>query len=174
MFMGMCLVPESNELLLVMELMEKGSLHDIIHNPKVYFFLLFSNVYLPFYVSFLNLIHSTHAPTKSAILKLSVIILSFTHNFFLHHFWAAFNNFILKFFHPSLKGIFNCHYLFYFIFKTFYPSCAVFNYLYLFYFIFVDTTNAHAVPQHRIPGSKRNEFPAPIRSSHHSLRLEKS
>eukprot|EP00026_Physarum_polycephalum_P000670 Phypoly_transcript_00671.p1 GENE.Phypoly_transcript_00671~~Phypoly_transcript_00671.p1 ORF type:complete len:807 (+),score=131.97 Phypoly_transcript_00671:1680-4100(+) len=35
LFMGVCLVKENNEMLLVMELMEKGSLHDIIHNPKI-------------------------------------------------------------------------------------------------------------------------------------------
>jgi serine/threonine protein kinase len=35
LFMGNCFVPETKEVLLVMELMERGSLHDIIHNPKV-------------------------------------------------------------------------------------------------------------------------------------------
>jgi serine/threonine protein kinase len=37
LFMGSCYVLEDKEVLLVMELMEKGSLHDVIHNPKVVF-----------------------------------------------------------------------------------------------------------------------------------------
>lgn len=35
MFMGSCFVPQLNEMLLVMEFMEKGSLNDILHNPKL-------------------------------------------------------------------------------------------------------------------------------------------
>lgn len=35
LFMGVCLVPEQKEMLLVMELMERGSLHDVLHNPRI-------------------------------------------------------------------------------------------------------------------------------------------
>ena len=35
MFMGSCYDPASNEMLLVMELMSRGSLHDVLHNSKV-------------------------------------------------------------------------------------------------------------------------------------------
>lgn len=40
LFMGSCFVPETKEMLLVMEYMEKGSLNDVINNNKVWIILI--------------------------------------------------------------------------------------------------------------------------------------